>query len=313
MNSDDKVPQEQANYTRILGGLCFAHGTFVGEHCPQWPKCATDQQVYKDGLIPDGVGEQAKPTQDFHCRHCGEPQPKSGWCKDCFLAILDKTSDCHNGKCSHSSGGSRPSPNWVERVADKVDQQYAEIPEWKKGRPSPEPSGICPSCQATDNNSYVDANGVAIRACGRCMIQWRDVSAIQPSARTAPEELRLKFQEVAIEILDNCAEKYCYADGQSAVSLIVEQATDFIDRFAVSVLQEAQPQSRDSIIEECGRESCRNCNDKAMQLKFVEGQRLWVHTFTVDGRNRNLPCNANRLRLMKLEPAQQPPQGEATK
>lgn len=40
---------------------------------------------------------------------------------------------------------------------------------------------VCPSCQAIDNNPYTDANGVAMRACGRCMIQWRD-----PSAPPAP-------------------------------------------------------------------------------------------------------------------------------
>jgi hypothetical protein len=32
---------------------------------------------------------------------------------------------------------------------------------------------VCPSCGATDNNPYTDANGNAMRACGRCMIQWR--------------------------------------------------------------------------------------------------------------------------------------------
>lgn len=33
-------------------------------------------------------------------------------------------------------------------------------------------SVLCPSCQATDNNPYIDSHGQHMRACGRCMIQW---------------------------------------------------------------------------------------------------------------------------------------------
>jgi hypothetical protein len=48
----------------------------------------------------------------------------------------------------------------------------------------PTVSEICPSCQATDNTPYVDANGVAMRACGRCMIQWREAVAPPQAAPT---------------------------------------------------------------------------------------------------------------------------------
>src|ERR1700689_74926 len=32
---------------------------------------------------------------------------------------------------------------------------------------------VCPSCGGSDNKPYTDANGIKMRACGRCMIQWR--------------------------------------------------------------------------------------------------------------------------------------------
>lgn len=37
-----------------------------------------------------------------------------------------------------------------------------------------ENEATCPQCNATDNKPYTTENGTAMRACFRCLIQWRD-------------------------------------------------------------------------------------------------------------------------------------------
>lgn len=39
------------------GGICFAHGPYSDNQCPQFPACATDpqQQIYKDLAMPKPV------------------------------------------------------------------------------------------------------------------------------------------------------------------------------------------------------------------------------------------------------------------
>lgn len=50
---------------------------------------------------------------------------------------------------------------------------------------------LCPSCQASDNNPYVDARGKSMRACGRCMIQWESDSAVvAPTPQTELERYK---------------------------------------------------------------------------------------------------------------------------
>jgi hypothetical protein len=48
-----------------------------------------------------------------------------------------------------------------------------------------QPPALCPSCNASDNTPYTDASGMAMRACGRCMIQWRDAAPV-PAQGTPP-------------------------------------------------------------------------------------------------------------------------------
>jgi hypothetical protein len=40
-------PTPVVNCMQVVGGLCFAHGPFTGQGCSQWPKCATDPQIFK--------------------------------------------------------------------------------------------------------------------------------------------------------------------------------------------------------------------------------------------------------------------------
>jgi|SRR5580704_1293189 hypothetical protein len=74
---------------------------------------------------------------------------------------------------------------------------------------SPQKPECCPSCQAIDNNPYIDANGVHMRACGRCMIQWRetrhDSEAAPPEMIEVPPEAWTKFSATVPKPCENCA------------------------------------------------------------------------------------------------------------
>jgi hypothetical protein len=55
----------------------------------------------------------------------------------------------------------------------------------------------CPCCGGGDNTAYIDANGMAMRACGRCMIQWRDPlrtpTALPASPATGDADLAVEL------------------------------------------------------------------------------------------------------------------------
>lgn len=36
------MASERLNFLQATGGICFAHGEYTGQNCPEWPKCATD-------------------------------------------------------------------------------------------------------------------------------------------------------------------------------------------------------------------------------------------------------------------------------
>lgn len=80
---------------------------------------------------------------------------------------------CCNGNHSKPLGG----PMCVchpHKLNEIITQQQIRIRELEaESSPKPTESEICPSCQAIDNKPYVDAKGIQMRACGRCMIQWR--------------------------------------------------------------------------------------------------------------------------------------------
>lgn len=60
--------------------------------------------------------------------------------------------------------------------------------ETTKPEPISEARVLCPSCGASDNNPYIDGRGIAMRACGRCMIQWQDQSLPAPPAPRTEEK-----------------------------------------------------------------------------------------------------------------------------
>jgi len=73
-----------------------------------------------------------------------------------------------------------------DRVADHVEGNGNE-------QPTPEVKVVCPQCNSTENKPYLTAENIPMRACHRCLIQWRDITE-QPTVENHP-----KFKALAAE------------------------------------------------------------------------------------------------------------------
>lgn len=68
-----------------------------------------------------------------------------------------------------------------------ADLIYKYFSDASTAEQSPEPhQEICPSCKALDSSRYKSPGGVAMRACGRCMIQWRESGSVGESPESSP-------------------------------------------------------------------------------------------------------------------------------
>jgi hypothetical protein len=95
----------------------------------------------------------------------------------------------------------------------------------------------CPSCEATDNNAYVDANSVNMRACGRCMIQWRDLSTsgqTDLAPQLAPQSVKDIWNEEMVfkmtrgtwaDLIDGLPIGRCYVMDDGSIRVERKQTT----------------------------------------------------------------------------------------
>lgn len=77
----------------------------------------------------------------------------------------------------------------------------------------------CPQCNGGDNKPYVTESGIAMRACFRCMIQWRD----QPAADFASEAVKAERKRIAEELEAD-------ADGTCGTDDLFKKVRRHIDR-----------------------------------------------------------------------------------
>ena len=160
------------------GGACAIHienlakdrGPVTKEVLLRW--CADQAKLAVAAPVPAGEREPAKCGKnlgnDILVIPCDLPEGHEGECERRVwpvsvneqlaappLAESQPNAGIANFSCD-------PPPEGVKVAGFEAESQGSETPREK-----------CPSCQATDNNPYTDQNGVAMRACGRCMIQWR--------------------------------------------------------------------------------------------------------------------------------------------
>lgn len=168
-----------SNYHEHNGSCRYHNRVFHSKAVPAEQSRFTEirEGVYEPTTVSNNKVDDARVTEIINHRFSHNHSAGSDYCPACMASsVAEQPRQSDRCQCE------KPLVGPFGGQCARCDKYSDCSPVAASPAEGPHQEEICPSCRATDNNPYTSPEGIAMRACGRCMIQWR-VAAPVPGAK----------------------------------------------------------------------------------------------------------------------------------